>query len=60
MRVAIVLLVAFLAYATADFTNCSPPNSPVTFKSINLSPDPPRIGQNAMVNVTGSTCKYFC
>ena len=58
MRAAIIVLfVAFLAYASADFTNCSPPNSPVTFKQISLSPDPPKIGQSATVNVTGTVCK---
>lgn len=60
MRAAIIILfVAILAYVSADFTNCSPPGSPITFKKISLTPDPPKIGQTATVNVTGTTSKYY-
>ncbi len=58
MRAAIIiLLVAILAYASATFTNCSPPGSPITFTSTILRPDPPKIGQNAAVVVNGTVCK---
>lgn len=58
MRAAIIVLfAAFVAYSTATFTNCSPPNSPIQFNSTTLFPDPPVIGQNAVVNVSGVVSK---
>lgn len=53
----LVLFVSFVAYTSATFTNCSPPGSPIHFNTTTLFPDPPVIGQNAVVNISGIVSK---
>jgi hypothetical protein len=55
----LLFLFFLIALVRADYTNCTPPNSPFNLTSLVLVPDPPKIGLDAQVNATGILSPYF-